>query len=201
MQRAPGIPHALVFRGAKVLRMPRALCVAGANACLNGRAVIARSASDEAIHSFARQDGLLRGACHRARIRATRWLAMTASKRLGCLKNRIGRRHAPRHSGAARWAEPGIQSAYIVVAIQIGRPPVQCQDFDVRHRTGNDRCPDVAAFAADGPMRRAVPSIHQCLAVNSSHRPAFDDTGKNRFGRRVEMNVELPFRNVPMLFG
>jgi len=32
----------------------------------------------EAIHSFfARQDGLLRGACHRARIRATRWLAMT----------------------------------------------------------------------------------------------------------------------------
>jgi hypothetical protein len=32
----------------------------------------------EAIHSFfARRDGLLRGACHRARIRATRWLAMT----------------------------------------------------------------------------------------------------------------------------
>ena len=36
--------------------------------------------SDEAIHSsFVRQDGLLRGACHRARIRATRWLAMTVS--------------------------------------------------------------------------------------------------------------------------
>ena len=36
--------------------------------------------SDEAIHSsFTRRDGLLRGACHRARIRATRWLAMTAS--------------------------------------------------------------------------------------------------------------------------
>src|SRR5260370_149987 len=34
--------------------------------------------SDEAIHSsFARRDGLLRVACHRARIRATRWLAMT----------------------------------------------------------------------------------------------------------------------------
>ena len=33
---------------------------------------------DEAIHSFfARRHGLLRGACHRARIRATRWLAMT----------------------------------------------------------------------------------------------------------------------------
>src|SRR5258708_23822908 len=32
----------------------------------------------EAIHSsFTRRHGLLRGACHRARIRATRWLAMT----------------------------------------------------------------------------------------------------------------------------
>src|SRR5258708_32030662 len=40
--------------------------------------VIARSPCDEAIHSFfSRRDGLLRGACHRARIRATRWLAMT----------------------------------------------------------------------------------------------------------------------------
>jgi len=38
--------------------------------------------SDEAIHSFfARRDGLLRGACHRARLRATRWLAMTVSRR------------------------------------------------------------------------------------------------------------------------
>jgi hypothetical protein len=37
-------------------------------------AVIARSVSDEAIHLP--NDGLLRGACHRARIRATRWLAM-----------------------------------------------------------------------------------------------------------------------------
>src|SRR6266404_5880203 len=36
--------------------------------------------SDEAIHSFfTRRDGLLGGACHRARIRATRWLAMTVS--------------------------------------------------------------------------------------------------------------------------
>ncbi len=34
--------------------------------------------SDEAIHSFPLLCGLLRGACHRARIRATRWLAMTA---------------------------------------------------------------------------------------------------------------------------
>ena len=33
----------------------------------------------EAIHSFLLRDGLLRGACHRARVRATRWLAMTAA--------------------------------------------------------------------------------------------------------------------------
>ncbi len=34
--------------------------------------------SDEAIHScLTRSHGLLRGACHRVRIRATRWLAMT----------------------------------------------------------------------------------------------------------------------------
>ena len=37
------------------------------------------SADREAIHrATVRKNGLLRGACHRARIRATRWLAMTA---------------------------------------------------------------------------------------------------------------------------
>jgi len=36
------------------------------------------SDSDEAVHYFSeRKNGWLRGACHRARIRATRWLAMT----------------------------------------------------------------------------------------------------------------------------
>src|SRR6266446_3286020 len=36
--------------------------------------------SDEAIHCHRCSGcGLLRGACHRARIRATRWLAMTVS--------------------------------------------------------------------------------------------------------------------------
>jgi hypothetical protein len=42
-------------------------------------AVMVRSeATKQSILSL-RLDGLLRGACHRARIRATRWLAMTAS--------------------------------------------------------------------------------------------------------------------------
>src|SRR6266851_5668014 len=45
--------------------------------CQTARNVIARSAATkQSIFLFVR-DGLLRGACHRARIRATRWLAMT----------------------------------------------------------------------------------------------------------------------------
>src|SRR3979490_1417676 len=35
--------------------------------------------SDETIHFTTPRYGLLRGACHRARIRATRWLAMTVA--------------------------------------------------------------------------------------------------------------------------
>jgi hypothetical protein len=34
-------------------------------------------ATKQSIFSLLCQNGLLRGACHRARIRATRWLAMT----------------------------------------------------------------------------------------------------------------------------
>src|SRR5947207_14093825 len=42
------------------------------------RAVIARSeATKQSILPLRGENGLLRGACHRARIRATRWLAMT----------------------------------------------------------------------------------------------------------------------------
>ncbi len=40
-------------------------------------AVIARSGSDEAIQLTMPRYELLRRACHRARVRATRWLAMT----------------------------------------------------------------------------------------------------------------------------
>jgi len=42
--------------------------------------VIAWSESDEAIQFAKARPGLLRGACHRARIRATRWLAMTMGR-------------------------------------------------------------------------------------------------------------------------
>jgi len=49
------------------------------------RSSTSEGGSDEAIHSsISRQHGLLHGACHRARIRATRWLAMTVSNPL-CL--------------------------------------------------------------------------------------------------------------------
>ena len=36
------------------------------------------------------RDGLLRGACHRARIRATRWLAMTMWRQWGATKPLVG---------------------------------------------------------------------------------------------------------------
>jgi len=42
--------------------------------------VIARSKATKQSISPARKYGMLRGACHRARIRATRWLAMTRSR-------------------------------------------------------------------------------------------------------------------------
>jgi hypothetical protein len=59
--------------------------------------------SDEAIHSFfARRHGLLRGACHRARIRATRWLAMTVSKPLFFFQ--AGKSPSPKPGAAAALA-------------------------------------------------------------------------------------------------
>src|SRR6266568_4628996 len=80
------VSHALF--GRKIQVTPRAHRAARARTCGCRHC---EERSDEAIHSsFARQDGLLRcarndgagdgllgGACHRARIRATRWLAMT----------------------------------------------------------------------------------------------------------------------------
>jgi hypothetical protein len=84
VQRAPGIPCALCFREvAKITRKPRAHRAARTRRCilrhcersdLSAEAL----AKAEAIHRAAqRKNGLLRGAYHRARIRATRWLAMT----------------------------------------------------------------------------------------------------------------------------
>src|SRR6266478_3375145 len=50
-----------------------------------------------------RQHGLLRGACHRARIRATRWLAMTVSR---CTTLTLARKGEAwtRQDQAGRWA-------------------------------------------------------------------------------------------------
>jgi len=70
-------------------------------------------------------------------------------------------------------AEPGIHNAYIVVAIWI-RPPVQCRDFDVRRRTRKWQMSGMLLFSL--------------LTI-----------GRDR--RRVELDVELPFRNVPPRFG
>jgi hypothetical protein len=58
------------------------------DACLKLESRHCEERSDEAIHSFfAWRHGLLRGACHRARVRATRWLAMTVpARRMGGAK-------------------------------------------------------------------------------------------------------------------
>src|ERR1700730_792719 len=45
--------------------------------CVCAFFVICEERSDEAIQLTLLRYGLLRGACHRARVRATRWLAMT----------------------------------------------------------------------------------------------------------------------------
>src|SRR5207237_9111479 len=54
--------------------------------------VIARSEATKQSIFLSRRDGLLRGACHRARIRATRWLAMTVLHMPDFLGNVIERR-------------------------------------------------------------------------------------------------------------
>jgi hypothetical protein len=50
---------------------------AGGYGAMIARSVIA-SGAKQSILPLRSKDGLLRGACHRARIRATRWLAMTS---------------------------------------------------------------------------------------------------------------------------
>jgi hypothetical protein len=70
---APGIPCALSLEGPTILA---SLARKTRGEIADSRHCEARS--DEAIQlSFLLRDGLLRGACHRARVRATRWLAMT----------------------------------------------------------------------------------------------------------------------------
>ena len=53
-------------------------CLMGAIVGVMSVVVIARSEATKQSTLALRHDGLLRGACHRARVRATRWLAMTA---------------------------------------------------------------------------------------------------------------------------
>ncbi len=69
-------------RGDRILAQPRRAVTLRSRGAPPRHIVIARSTCDEAIHPFfSRRDGLLRGACHRARVRATRWLAMTPVRR------------------------------------------------------------------------------------------------------------------------
>src|SRR5205823_8805333 len=90
---APGIPCALFSWANGFCKNSGASCRGNAVAYLKlgrrhceerlvRRSSTSEGGSDEAIHSsISRQHGLLRGACHRARVRATRWLAMTVPRR------------------------------------------------------------------------------------------------------------------------
>jgi hypothetical protein len=68
VRQAPGFPCALCSLRDKGFCKTRTHRAAGSRKCVFIFFVIARSESDEAIHSYfiIRRDGLLRGACHRA---------------------------------------------------------------------------------------------------------------------------------------
>jgi hypothetical protein len=74
VQRASGIPHAL-FGGERLHARLGRIAPRGREG-VSGFDVIASAAKQSSL-SFLLLDGLLRGACHRARIRATHWLGMT----------------------------------------------------------------------------------------------------------------------------
>src|SRR5947209_3144860 len=109
----------LLSRAEKNSRKPRAPRAAGSRSrtrrhCeerLVRRSSTSEGGSDEAIHSsISRQHGLLHGACHRARIRATRWLAMTVSNPLclGGLKIESGSNLWATNTPHSRESSPGL---------------------------------------------------------------------------------------------
>jgi hypothetical protein len=76
VHRAPGIPHALCFSGAEHFGQ-----TSGASRRETAKLYLTIIASAKQSMQQHKKGGLLRGACHRARIRATRRLAMTAGER------------------------------------------------------------------------------------------------------------------------
>src|SRR5258707_8735351 len=84
-------------------------------------------------------DGLLRGACHRARIRATRWLAMTAvSTPISLLLFRPLIGDAPDHGGLAEFP-----AQVVDCAVGVRRAAVE----DVRGNRPRGRGPGACARA------------------------------------------------------
>jgi hypothetical protein len=107
---APGIPHALTGGGFK--HDPGASRRGIADVCFD---VIARSEATKQSTLPSLLHGLLRGPCHRARIRATRWLAMTVAplshsviaRESGC---EINLRPHPEERALARVSKDGRES-------------------------------------------------------------------------------------------
>src|ERR1700676_4345345 len=74
VQQAPGIPCALLLWANEFTNLGR---IAPRDCGVVSEAIIVRSEATKQSSLAIPLHGLLRGACHRARIRATRWLAMT----------------------------------------------------------------------------------------------------------------------------
>jgi hypothetical protein len=110
--------------------------------------------SDEAIHSsFARRNGLLRGARHRARVRATRWLTMTVSVAF-----------APRNDVAPiSKTRPRDLAARCVRAFAKNRPPVEIR--------GRRECRARDAPAASRAMKKAHERSHHGHTGTTRHSP------------------------------
>src|SRR5258708_3218650 len=87
---APGIPHALL--GAEDFVKARTLRVARSRALILPSLRGALATKQSIFLLLGAKAGLLRGACHRARVRATRWLAMTEKLESVPLPRRLGER-------------------------------------------------------------------------------------------------------------
>src|SRR5438105_9165240 len=70
----------LSSRGAEITIKPRALRAARSRSHIQVVATSLRAQRSNPSFRTRGGNGLLRGACHRARVRATRWLAMTTSQ-------------------------------------------------------------------------------------------------------------------------
>src|SRR6266404_9951468 len=109
VQLAPGIPCALCLSRDIVLQSSGASRRGNAELYLDLTSLRgAQRRSNPLFYICGANNGLLRGACHRARVRATRWLAMTVLAAVHLIRHARACRGHPRviFLGAARRGWP-----------------------------------------------------------------------------------------------